>query len=91
MRKDTRKYQILNADENMPKGIDIDKRKLKFDRKSQAFYTRDEGLAKEIDARLGVKSPSRRVAVIPTNDHKPTFSVPDLSGIKGMSHNHEGN
>jgi hypothetical protein len=84
MRKDTRKYQIMNADMNMPKEITVDKRKLKFDPKLQQFYTRDAGLANEIDHELGLKSPYKRVAVVPTNDKKPTFAVPDLSHIKGM-------
>jgi hypothetical protein len=91
MRKDTRKFQVINADMNMPTEIGIDKRRLKYDKKLQHFYTRDEGLAKEIDSRYGLKSPHKKLVVVPTNDNKPVFAVPDLSHIKGMSHKHEGN
>ena len=77
----------MNCDEHHD-SITIDGKELKFGKKSDHFYTDDEGLANEITAEYGIKGQNKwgRACVIPIEERKSShFAVPDLSHIKGMT------
>jgi hypothetical protein len=88
-------YEIVNASKRMVKELWVENRKVELDKQGHA-YVYDEGLAKEIDTRYGVKAKTPqagKVVVCPVSDRDPTrepghmytFFVPDLSRFKGWT------
>jgi hypothetical protein len=79
----------MNAKPDRNKGsLPLDDKRLKFHKKSQTLYTKDPGLAREIEQRYGMKGDDERgrAMVVEVPQRSLSFAVPDLSHIKGMSH-----
>lgn len=78
-------YIVLKSSLRKTKSVDVDTHHNEFGKKSNAFTVNDAGLAREIEARYGMKGEALpgEVVIAPLNRapdplHKRTFTVPDM-------------
>lgn len=80
-----KRYQVIRATTKPLDNVTIDGRSMDIPANRGAFEVSDPGLAREVDARFGVKGEVTPgdVVVVPINEapdpiHRRTFTVPEL-------------